>query len=61
MALGELGAAAKFIIHTKAPGFSPGTLKKDKILAAAEESFERLGTDSVSFSLTYLLAHPPLR
>ncbi|MCJ1433930.1 hypothetical protein MMC27_003295, partial [Xylographa pallens] len=48
-ALGELGAAERFIIHTKAPGFSPGCLSKDSVLAASKKSLEELGTDSVSF------------
>ncbi|MCJ1394325.1 hypothetical protein MMC18_007203 [Xylographa bjoerkii] len=54
-ALGDLGAPKNFIIHTKAPGFSPGCLSKDKVLAASKKSLEELGTNSVE---TYFLHSP---
>jgi len=54
-ALGELDAPKKFIIHTKAPGFSPGCLTKDNVLAASKKSLEELGTDTVE---TYFLHSP---
>ncbi|MCJ1285308.1 hypothetical protein MMC26_004648 [Xylographa opegraphella] len=54
-ALGKLGAPEKFIIHTKAPGFSPGCLTRENVLAAAKKSLEDLGTDSVE---TYFLHAP---
>ncbi|KAL2059052.1 hypothetical protein ABVK25_000344 [Lepraria finkii] len=46
-ALGELGAPANFVIHSKAPGFASGALKRDSILAAAKQTFEQLGVKSV--------------
>ncbi|MCJ1467397.1 hypothetical protein MMC07_006021 [Pseudocyphellaria aurata] len=54
-AIGELGAASKFIIHTKAPGFAPGSLSRDSILQGAETSFTLLKTESVE---TYFLHCP---
>ena len=46
-ALGELGAPANFVIHSKAPGFISGALKRDSILAAAKQTFEQLAVKSV--------------
>lgn len=46
--LGELGAASRFIIDTKAPGgWTPGSLKPDVLIANAKESLERLKTKQV--------------
>ncbi len=53
--VGDLGAPSKFVIHTKTPGFRPGALSKESILAAAEKSFKDLKTDSVE---TYFLHSP---
>lgn len=46
-ALGGLEASSKFIIHTKAPGFRPGSAKQDSILNAANQSMKDLKTESV--------------
>ncbi|KAL9117225.1 MAG: hypothetical protein Q9187_006242 [Circinaria calcarea] len=53
--LGELGAPAKFVIHTKAPGRAPGSLKKESVLAAAEKSFTKLGVKTIE---SYFLHAP---
>ncbi|MCJ1232660.1 hypothetical protein MMC14_000613 [Varicellaria rhodocarpa] len=45
--LGEIGAPAKFTIHTKAPGFAPGRLSKESVLQGAEKSFKQLGAGVV--------------
>lgn len=50
MRLGELGAAKKFTIHTKAPAFTPHCLGKDSILQAIDKQLELLGVDSVGLS-----------
>jgi aryl-alcohol dehydrogenase-like predicted oxidoreductase len=54
-ALGDIGAAKAYAIHTKAPGFAPGSQKKDSIIATANESLKRLGVDQVD---TYFLHSP---
>lgn len=46
-ALKELGATSSFTIHTKSPGFAKGSGTKASILAAAKQSFEDLGVNSV--------------
>ena len=46
-ALGAAGAPARFTIHTKASGFFPGSLKREKVLEDAERSFSDLGTKKV--------------
>lgn len=53
--LAEYGAPSKFIIHTKAPGFRPGCLSKEALLASVNESFARLKVDSVE---TYFFHAP---
>ncbi|KAI9825299.1 MAG: hypothetical protein M1832_001333 [Thelocarpon impressellum] len=53
--LGALGAPKRFTIHTKAPGFYPGTLGKASVLAGAAKSLAELGVDSVE---TYFLHSP---
>ncbi|KAE9375814.1 Aldo/keto reductase [Stipitochalara longipes BDJ] len=55
--LGKLGAPKKFIIQTKAPGFSPGSLGKQSILNGMKKSLEDLQTDSVD--IYYLHAPDP--
>lgn len=45
--LGALGAPKDFVIHTKAPGFSKGSLSKQSVLDGMEESLKRLGVDHV--------------
>ena len=47
--IGELGAAKKFVIHTKAPGFYDGSQSKKSIAKASEKSFKELGVDIVGF------------
>jgi len=51
--LGELGAPKKFIIHTKAPGFSPHCLARDSILQAIDKQIALLGVDFVGSFLSY--------
>lgn len=46
-ALGDLKAPSSFIIHTKAPGFRPGTAKKESILNGADQSMKDLKTERV--------------
>ncbi|KAI9815236.1 MAG: hypothetical protein M1827_002716 [Pycnora praestabilis] len=58
--LGERKAHEKFIIHTKAPAFIPGssvsgTLGKDSVLNGAKRSLAHLGAESVE---TYFLHSP---
>ena len=47
-ALGKLNAPAKFNIHTKAPGLTPGGLSKSSIAKALAQSVAELGVESVS-------------
>ncbi|MCJ1410223.1 hypothetical protein MMC19_004308 [Ptychographa xylographoides] len=54
-AIGKSGAPKQFIIHTKAPGFSEGSLSKSSILAGMEKSLKELGVESVE---TYFLHCP---
>ncbi|GAD99969.1 KLTH0E01474p [Paecilomyces variotii No. 5] len=53
--LGELDAPARFTIHTKAPGFRPGKLKRENLLAGMEKSLRDLKVDYVD---TYYLHSP---
>lgn len=46
--MGEIGAAANFVIHSKAPGFGSGALKRDSILAAAKQTFEQLAIKNIA-------------
>jgi aryl-alcohol dehydrogenase-like predicted oxidoreductase len=57
LVLGKLGAPKKFIIQTKAPGWSPGALGKQSILDGLKKSLEDLQTDSVD--IYYLHAPDP--
>ncbi|KAH8601056.1 NADP-dependent oxidoreductase domain-containing protein [Bisporella sp. PMI_857] len=45
--LGKVGAPKRFTVSTKAPGFKRGTLAKQSVLNAAENSLKLLGVDSV--------------
>ncbi|KAK9235000.1 NADP-dependent oxidoreductase domain-containing protein [Lipomyces kononenkoae] len=54
-ALFEAGAPERFIIDTKAPGFSSGSLSKSSILAGAKKSLDSLGVQKVD---TYFLHSP---
>ncbi|KAL4876801.1 NADP-dependent oxidoreductase domain-containing protein [Aspergillus karnatakaensis] len=45
--LGASGPSQQFTIHTKAPGWTPGSLSRDSILAGMEESLVRLCVRSV--------------
>ncbi|KAL3421890.1 aldehyde reductase [Phlyctema vagabunda] len=53
--LKEAGWSKKFILHTKAPGFVPGSLAKQSVLDGAKKSLGDLGEDSVE---TYFLHSP---
>jgi aryl-alcohol dehydrogenase-like predicted oxidoreductase len=52
--LGVLKAPARFTMHTKAPGLTPGGLSRASIEKAMEQSLRELGVDSVCFT-----AHAP--
>ncbi|MCJ1356558.1 MAG: hypothetical protein MMC33_006553 [Icmadophila ericetorum] len=52
--LGQIGAPKKFAIHTKAPGLSPGSMSKQKILEGMEKALKELQVDRVD--LYYLHA-----
>ncbi|RDW75637.1 hypothetical protein BP5796_06458 [Coleophoma crateriformis] len=54
-ALGKQGWPKDFTIHTKAPGFQPGCLKKQSVLDGMEKSLTNLGLSSVE---TYFLHSP---
>jgi len=54
-ALGDCGAPKRFTVDTKAPGFTPGVLKKDNVLKGCKQSLEDLKVDSVD---TYFLHAP---
>ena len=45
--LGQIGAPKKFAIHTKAPGLSPGSMSKQKILEGMEKALKELQVDRV--------------
>ncbi|KAJ9210433.1 hypothetical protein DTO166G4_7990 [Paecilomyces variotii] len=53
--LGELDAPGRFTIHTKAPGFRPGKLKRENLIAGMEKSLRDLKVDCVD---TYYLHSP---
>ncbi|KAI9761251.1 MAG: hypothetical protein M4579_001171 [Chaenotheca gracillima] len=53
--LGDLGAPKDFTMHTKFPGFVPGSLSKSSIAEGAKKSLSELKTDSVE---TYFLHSP---
>jgi len=53
--LGKAGAPKKFTIHTKAPGFTPGSLARESLLDGIDKSLEELGVKSVE---TYFLHSP---
>ena len=53
--LAEYEAPSKFLIHTKAPAFRPGSLGKEALIAGANESLARLKVDSVE---TYFFHAP---
>jgi len=45
--LGQYGAAREFVIHTKAPALSRGSLSRQSILDGMEKSLRDLGVDAV--------------
>lgn len=51
-ALGDHGASYGFVIHTKAPGFNPGSLSRSSVLGAMERSLEALKLASVRNMMT---------
>ncbi|RFU25402.1 hypothetical protein B7463_g10944, partial [Scytalidium lignicola] len=55
--LNAIGVTSKYTIHTKAPGFSRGSLKKQSVLDGMEKSLKDLGVSSVE--IYYLHAPDP--
>jgi len=49
--LGKAGAPKRFIIDTKAPGFSLGAMSKENVLKGIDQSLKDLGVSSVSYGL----------
>ena len=49
LVLGRYQATQRFVVHTKAPALSPGSMTKQNVLDGMEKSLKDLGTNTVRF------------